>query len=173
MKIWKLFLSYSKGHLLNCIWELYQGTDGKTKWEKIKTRSWYKSLLQEQVISLKHTNLQMQNSKGELEQYRRQFWLKINGGPVKLDETSDDVLKYVKEMFNECELDISDTVIDWTNWIGLEYSDYKAQKKCKAVVRFTMFRHITLVHKARKKIRNNVKIRLYLTKERHTSSWSK
>ena len=54
----------------------------------------------------------MQNSKGELEQYRRQFWLKINGGPVKLDETSDDVLKYVKEMFNECELDIPDTVID-------------------------------------------------------------
>ena len=113
----------------------------------------------------------MQNSKGELEQYGRQFCLKINGGPVKSDETSDDVLKYVKEMFDEGELDIPDTVIDRTNWIGLEYSDYKAKKKCKAiVVRFTMFRHITLLHKARKKIRNNVKIRLYLTKERHTSS---
>ena len=126
-----------------------------------------KCLLQEQVMSLKHANLQMQNSKEELEQYGRRLCLRINGVPVKSDETSDDVLKYIKEMFDEGELDFSDTVIDRAHRIGPEYSDYKTKKKCKAIiVRFTTFRHRTLVYRARKQIRD-VKIRLDLTKERH------
>ena len=39
----------------------------------------------------------MQSSKEELEQYRRRLCLRINGVPVNSDETSDDVLKYVKK----------------------------------------------------------------------------
>ena len=70
-------------------------------------------------------------------------------------------------MFDEGELNIPDTVVDRAHRIGPEYSDYKTKKKCKAIiVRFTMFRHRTLVYRARNKIRN-VKIRLDLTKERH------
>ena len=71
-------------------------------------------------------------------------------------------------MFDESELDILDSVIDWAHRIGSEYSDYKTKRKCKVIfVIFTTFRHKTLVYRARKKIRSNVKIRLNLTKERH------
>ena len=55
-----------------------------------------KCFLQEQMMSLKHANLQMQNSKEELEQHGRRLCLRINGVPVKSDETIDDVLKYMK-----------------------------------------------------------------------------
>ena len=76
--------------------------------ERISKLEADKCLLQEQVMSLKHANLQMQNSKEELEQYGRRLCLRINGVPVKSDETSDDVLEYIKEMFDESELDIPD-----------------------------------------------------------------
>ena len=119
-------------------------------------------------MSLKHANLQMQNSKEELEQRGRWICLRINGVPVQSDEANDDVLKYVKEMFYEGEQDIPDTVIDRAYPIGPEYSDHKTKKMCKAItVRFTTFRHSTEVYRLQKKIRNNVKIRLDLTKERH------
>ena len=52
-----------------------------------------------------------------------------------------------------------------TKLIGPEYLDYKTKRKCKVIIRFTTFRHNTLVYYTRKKIRNNVKIRLDLTKE--------
>ena len=55
-------------------------------------------------MSLKHGNLQMQNSKEELEQYGRRLCLRINGVPVKSVETSDDVLKYIKEMLMKVNL---------------------------------------------------------------------
>ena len=71
-----------------------------------------KCLLQEQVMCLKHANVQMLNSKGQLEQYGRRLCLRINEVPVKSDETNDDVLKHVKEMCDEVELDIPNTVID-------------------------------------------------------------
>ena len=75
--------------------------------------------------SLKHANLQMQNSKEELVQYGRQLCLRINGVLFKSDETSDDVLKYMKEMFDEGDLDIPNTIIDQAHRIAPEYSDYK------------------------------------------------
>ena len=52
-----------------------------------------KCLVQEHVISMKHANLQMQNSKEELEQYGKRLCLRINGAPVKSDETCDNILK--------------------------------------------------------------------------------
>ena len=56
-----------------------------------------KYLLQEQVMSLKHGNLKMQNSKEELEQHGKQLCLRINRVLVKVDETSDDVFKICKK----------------------------------------------------------------------------
>ena len=52
-----------------------------------------KCLLQEQVINMKYANLQMQNSKEELEQYGSWLCLRIDGAPVKSDEICDDILK--------------------------------------------------------------------------------
>ena len=50
----------------------------------------------------------------------------------------------------------------------LKYSDNKIKRKCKAIIiRFTTFSHRTLVYRARKTIKNNVKNRYDLIKERH------
>ena len=77
------------------------------------------------------------------------------------------MLNYVKEIFDEVELDVLNIVIDWTHLVGPEHSDYKTKKKFKAnIARFTTFRYRTLVYRARKKIKNNVTIRLSLFKER-------
>ena len=64
--------------------------------ERISKLEADKCLLQEQMMILKHANLQMQKSKEELEHYGRRLCLRINGVPVISDETSDDVLKCVK-----------------------------------------------------------------------------
>ena len=56
---------------------------------------------------------------------RKQLCLRINRISFKSSEKSDDVLKYVQEMFDEGELDIPDTVIDQAIRTGPEYSDYK------------------------------------------------
>ena len=71
-------------------------------------------------------------------------------------------------MFDEGELDIPGSVINWAHRTDPEYSDYKTKKKWKAIfARFTKFRYRTLVYRARKKIRNIVKIHLDLNKEQH------
>lgn len=44
------------------------------------------------------------NGLAETGQYGKQVWLRVNGVPVKSDETSDDVLKSVKEMLTDGEL---------------------------------------------------------------------
>lgn len=44
------------------------------------------------------------NGLTETEQYRRQLWPRVNGVPVKSDQTSNDVLKSAKEMFTDGEL---------------------------------------------------------------------
>ena len=44
------------------------------------------------------------NGLAETGQYGKQLWLRVNGVPVKSDETSDDVLKSVKEMLTDGEL---------------------------------------------------------------------
>ena len=96
-------------------------------------------MLQEQVMSLKHTNLQIQNSKEELEQYGTWLCLRINGVPVEPGEANDAILIYVKEMFDEGELDTPNTVIDRTHRIGPEHFDYQTRKKCKTIfVRSTL-----------------------------------
>ena len=91
-------------------------------------------LLQEQVMSLKHANLQMENSKEELEQYGRRLCLRINGVPVKSYETSDDVLKYIKEIFDEGELDIPDTVIDRAHRLVMNILIMKQRKSVRLLL---------------------------------------
>ena len=69
-------------------------------------------------------------------------------------------------MFDGDELDIPDTIVGRAHRISPEYSDPKTKRKCQVIIiRFTTFIHRTLVYRARKKIKNNVKIRLDLTKE--------
>ena len=117
-------------------------------------------------MSLKHTNLQMQNSKEELEQYGTWLCLRINGVPVEPGETNDAVLIYVKEIFDEGQLDTPIPLL--IELIGL-VQNILIIRQGKSVRLFLSDLHYSLQNlcRAMKKIRNNVKIRLDLTKKRH------
>ena len=78
------------------------------------------------------------------------------------------MLHKVKEQFNEAEVSIPEEVIDRAHRIGNPYKDRESGVKCQQIiVRFTTFRHRTRFYKARKKLKNNVHIRLDLTKLRY------
>ena len=63
----------------------------------------------------------------------------------------------VKEMFKKLNVNVPDTVIDRAHRIGNRH---------QRIVRFTTWRHRTLVYRARKKPQSPYKIRLDLTKKR-------
>ena len=127
-----------------------------------------KSLLQQHISELKQVNIEMQKNIDDNEQYGRRLCLRFDGLPVKENETSSMVLEDVKSLFEEAGIEIPDTVIDRAHRIGKGYTDPKTQKKCKSVImRFTTFRHRTIVYRSKKKLRNGVKVRLDLTKRRH------
>ena len=63
--------------------------------------------------------------------------------------------------------DIPNTVIDRAQRIGEAYFDNKRKKNCKSIiVRFTTFRHRTMVYRTKKNMKNNVRVKLDLTKKR-------
>ena len=108
-------------------------------------------------MSLKHANLQKQNSKENLRQNERRHCLRTNGVPVKSDESSDDVLKYVEKVFEEGEMDNPDTVIDQAHRTDREFSDYKTKRKYAAFYQICKVQTQNTGEPARKKIRTNVK----------------
>ena len=71
-------------------------------------------------------------------------------------------------MCKEAGGDIPNTVIDRTHRIGETYFDNKRKKNCESIiVRFTTFRHRTMVYRAKKNMKNNVRVKLDLTKKRY------
>ena len=69
------------------------------------------------------------------------------------------------DMCKEAGVDISNTVIDSAHQIGEAYFNNKRKKNCKSViVRFTTFRHRTMIYRAKKNMKNNVRVKLDLTK---------
>ena len=68
-------------------------------------------------------------------------------------------------------VNILDTVIDTVHRIGKTCTDNKTKKSCKSViVHFTTFRHRTMVYRAEKNMKNNVRVKLDLTKSATTCS---
>ena len=79
-------------------------------------------------------------------------------------ESSDDVLEKVENVFTEIGVEVPDAVIDRAHRIGPKsFADGKAKQQ--VIVRLTTWRHRTAIYRARKKS-NKVKIRLDLTKPR-------
>ena len=77
------------------------------------------------------------------------------------------VLSKVVDMCKEAGVDIPDTVIDRAFQIGEAYVNNKRKKNCKSIiVRFTTFCHRTMVSRAKKNMKNNVRVKLELTKKR-------
>ena len=114
-------------------------------------------MLQQQVSELCKLNFDHKAKNEELEQYGRRLSLRIGGIPLKNNE---DVLDFVKNLFELAEVNIPDMVVDRAHRIGRIYKDRTSNKNCKGIiVRFTTFRH-------RSKLKG-VKVRLDLTKSRY------
>ena len=123
------------------------------------------AMLQMHVANLKQTH---DTKIDELEQYGRRLCLRIDGVPHKEVETSGEVLKVVKEKIKEAKVDIPDVVIDRAHRIGAPYVDDTSKIKHQSIiVRFTTFRHRTMLYLRRKKLSGNVKIKLDLTKSKY------
>ena len=124
-------------------------------------------MLQQQVSELRKLNFDNQAKNKELEQYGRRLCFRIDGIPLKNNETSEDVLDSVKNLFELAEVNIPDMVVDRAHRIGCIYKDRTSNKNCKGIiVRFATFRHRTMLYRARSKLKE-VKVRLDLTKYRY------
>ena len=83
---------------------------------------------------------------------------------IKNNETSEDVLDSVKNLFELAKVNISDVVIDLAHTIGLVNKDHASGKSCKVItVRFMTFRHRTILYRVSSKSKG-VKVGLDLKK---------
>ena len=126
-------------------------------------------MLQKHVTSLKQSNIELQKRCSDLEvfvdnneQYGRRTCLRITNMPCEENESSEYVPRKVKKLITEeAELDIPEAVTDRAHCIGP-----RKNKKQAAIVKFSTFRHRTLFYRARKKLKNGVKLHIDLTKQR-------
>ena len=116
-------------------------------------------MLQQHVQALKISNEMRESRLDDLEQYGRRLCLRIDGVPSKENETSEDVLQLCMVKRNEAKLKIPEVVINRAHRIGKEIENDGVKTK-GIIIRFTTFRHRTMVRN-RKKI-NGMKIKLDL-----------
>ena len=122
-----------------------------------------------QVSSLKEENLKMQkeayksfknieNMCEENQQYSRRLCLRIKNIPRNVNETLKDLREYVESLFKEVDIDVPDCCLDRVHRIS--------RSNDTIIVRFTTFRHRSLLYSNRKNIGNGVTVHLDLTKSR-------
>ena len=95
---------------------------------------------------IKHTELKLQDD--EREQYTRRQCLRINGVPTSPNETADDCLKQVINVFKDSGVAVPEVVLDRAHRIGRPNG-----KSRPIIVKFSTWRHRTCVYRARKHIR--------------------
>ena len=123
--------------------------------------------LESKVVVMESHIAQLYKSQEKADQYQRRLYLRINGIDVPNDggkETGDECLNKVKQVFDELNVDIPETVIDRAHRVG-KIVTANGKKVQQMIVRMTTWRHRTIIYKARKNC-NRYKIKLDLTKER-------
>ena len=124
------------------------------------------AVLQQHVKIFQKQMTVLQSENEELQQYGRTLYIRVEGVPTTDNETSEEVLKKVQSLMNESECDIPDVAIDRAHRIPNGYKDREANTLCKSViVRFTTFRHQTMFYRNRNKLKNNIKVKLDLTRK--------
>lgn len=129
-------------------------------------------MLQQQITVLKEksevNHQRCQTDHEELEQYGRRLCLRIDGVPCQQNETSDDVLEKVVGIISDAKCDIPGNVLDRAHRIGPFYKDKKSGKDMRSIiVRFSTFRHRSLLYKSRRNLKNNISLKLDLTRFRY------
>ena len=142
----------------DCIEKLH--TTIKDQNEKIQ-------ILESRIAIMERHISVLQNNVDENEQYSRRLCLRINGIPPVPDgqnESSENCLEKVKNVFSELGVDVLDVVIDRAHRIGRPRV-VQGKRVHQVIVRFTTWRHRTLVYRARKNC-PKYKIKLDLTKKK-------
>ena len=124
------------------------------------------AILHTQVDVLKQQIDVSINKTDDLEQYGRRQCLRLNGMPPEKDETAEDVLEKVKKALDDAEVLIPDNIIDRAHRIGSVYKDRDTGEDAQSViVKFSTFKHRSIVYRARKKLK--LIVRPDLTKRRY------
>ena len=122
-------------------------------------------MLQEHVQNYQKQVNELKDNQDKLEQYGRRLCIRIDGVPMVENETSNDILQNVKSIIDESSSEIQDVAIGKAHRIGKACTDKTSGVKCKSIIiRFTTFRHRTMLYHNRKNLKRNVKVKLDLTK---------
>ena len=121
-------------------------------------------ILESKVAVLENTVTLLATKCDNNEQYSRRTSVRINNVPLPANgnETSDDVLKKVKEVIEESEADIKEMHLDRAHRVGKPFVDEDGMRKQQIIVKFTTWHHRTLFYRARKKL-ETAKVFLDLT----------
>lgn len=124
------------------------------------------NILESRLVLMEKYVSHLQKTADEQEQYQRRLCLRINNVEIKAGEpeTGEDCLKKVKKIFNELSVKIPDSAIDRAHRIG-QIKESQGKKFRQMIIRFTTWRHRTMVYKARKNS-DKYRVRLDLTKKR-------
>ena len=128
--------------------------------EKIMKQTQRIDSLKVKVEFLENHIRKLEESVDDQEQYNRRLYLRIAGIPITgegKNESGEQFLAKVQQVFQELNVNIPDTAIDRAHRIGRGH---------QMIVRFTSWRYRTLVYRARKTKDSPYKIRLDLTKKR-------
>ncbi len=128
--------------------------------DKINQQNERIDILEAKVAVMESYIRNLEQSVDDQEQYHRRLCLRIDGIPAAekdKSESGEQCLEKVKQMFKKLNINVPDNVIDRAHRIG---------NRRQMIVRFTTWRHRTLVYRARKKPDSPYKIRLDLTKKR-------
>ena len=98
-----------------------------------------------------------------LEQYTRRQSLRVDGVEISRNETSDKIVTVVENLMKEVGMQVSPLHIDKAHKIGPKY--YNNGKKFQSIiVKFVNFRTRTEFYQKRKQIKNDIRLRIDLTK---------
>ena len=126
-------------------------------------------MLKSHVNALKEQNVSAKHD--DLEQYGRRVCLRVSGIKPTPHETSEDVLEKCIKSWEDCGIQIPDAVIDRAHRLGPPRFDKVTNNEYQsAIIKFTTFRHRTLIYNKRKEIEKQCgyRFRLDLTRDRHS-----
>ena len=103
----------------------------------------------------------------KLEQYGRCLCARLEDIPVEKDKIADKVFSKAENLLKEAGPSLSGNCTDRAHHIGRNYKCHKTNKTCRsAMVRFTSFKHRTLIYRNRNFLKD-VRLNLDLTRKRY------
>ena len=125
------------------------------------------SMMEDKIAVMESHISQLHVANDGIEQYQRRLCLRICGIELPTlgqNETAQDCFDKVKDVFTDIGVEIPYDVMDRAHRIG-KTTSYNGKKCRQMIVRFTTWRHRTIVYRARKNSRK-YRIKLDLTKRR-------